>query len=139
MSYAMPSSDVNLVCDLMKAINGEYHAICFYEQLAKQAPNETVHKQILEIRHDEIRHFQEFSHIYMCLTGQQPFPQLTESFPPNFRDGVVAAFKDEQETVDFYHTVARKVHDPFIKNVFEQAAADEQNHAVWFLYFMNHT
>lgn len=122
----------------MKAINGEYHAIYFYEQLAKQAPNETVQKQILEIRQDEIRHFQEFSHLYICLTGQQPSPQITEPLPADFRNGVVAAFKDEQETVDFYHTVARKVQDPFIKNTFEHAAADEQNHAVWFLYFMNH-
>lgn len=30
-----------------------------------------------------------------------------------------------QETVDFYHEVARKAHDTFIKNVFEHAPVDE--------------
>ena len=108
MHYATPSSDANLVCDLMKAINGEYHGICFYEQLAKQAPNETVHKQILEIRNDEIRHFHR---VFSCLhvfNRTATIPTTDGALPPNFRSGVVAAFKDEQETVDFYHTVARK-------------------------------
>ncbi|MEK3886866.1 ferritin-like domain-containing protein [Bacillus sp. FSL K6-3431] len=129
---------MDIVTDIIKAINGEYRAIHCYEQLANQAPNNLIKNKILEIRDDEIRHYHMFSNIYTSLTGKQPSPQLTEQCPNNFRSGVLAAFKDEQETVDFYHEIARKTNDMFIKDTFLQASADEQNHAVWFLYFMNH-
>nr|WP_238941840.1 ferritin-like domain-containing protein [Bacillus sp. REN10] len=129
---------MEIINDISKALNGEYSAIHCYKQLANQTPNLEIKKRILEIRNDEIRHFQTFSHIYTSLTGRQPSPQITEQCPTNFRNGILAAFKDEQETVDFYHDIARSTNNPIIKNAFIQAAADEQNHAVWFLYFMNH-
>ena len=112
-------------------------AIHCYEKLAKQTSNADIKNRILEIRNDEIRHYHMFSQIYVTLTGKQPSPQLTEPCPDNFKSGLLASFKDEQETVDFYHQVARKTDNPMIKEAFTQASADEQNHAVWFLYFMN--
>lgn len=133
-----PSTNMKIVSDISKAINGEYHAIHCYEQLANQAPNLEIKNRILEIRNDEIRHYHLISHIYTSHTGKQPSPQLTEPCADNFRSGVLASFMDEQETVDFYHSIARETNDIFIKDSFQQAAADEQNHAVWFLYFLNH-
>ena len=50
-------------------------------------------------------------------------------------DGLEFALQDEQTTVDFYMEVADGASDPTIKEVFRRAAADEQNHAVWFLYY----
>ncbi|HWI47190.1 MAG TPA: ferritin-like domain-containing protein, partial [Rummeliibacillus sp.] len=44
--------------DLKKAMDGEHDAICYYEVLANLAPNPKIKKQILEIREDEIRHYQ---------------------------------------------------------------------------------
>src|SRR5690606_23808359 len=133
-----PSTNLQIVNDLIKALNGEYHAIHCYEHLANQAPNQEIKRQILEIRNDEIRHYHLFSSIYTSLTGKQPTPKLTEQCADNFPSGVLASFKDEQETVNFYHKIARETNDYFIKDSFQQAAADEQNHAVWFLYFMTH-
>lgn len=133
-----PATSIKLVPHLIKALNGEYHAIHCYEKLANLAPNQETKRQILEIRNDEIRHYHLFSHIYTSLTGKKPSPQLTEPCADHFQNRVIASFKDEQETVDFYHEVARETDDAVIKNAFQQAAADEQNHAVWFLYFMNH-
>lgn len=132
-----PSLNTELVNDLSKTINGEYTAIYCYELLANQAPNTEVKNRILEIRNDEIRHYQMFTHLYTSLTGKQPSPQITKQCPTDFRNGVLAAFIDEQETVDFYHKMARKNNNPLIKEPFLQASADEQNHAVWYLYFMN--
>lgn len=135
--YTMGSSaNMKLINDITKAINGEYSAIYCYEQLASQAPNEQTRNQINEIRNDEINHFQVFSHIYMSLTGRQPTPQITEQCPEDYRNGLVAAFRDEQETVDFYLDIAENTDNLFIKEKFRRASADEQNHAVWFLYFM---
>jgi len=122
--------------DLRKAIDGEHDAICCYEVLVNQAPDEKIKKRILEILNDEIRHYEMFSHIYFCLTGQHYSPQKQTTCPPTYKEGINHAFHDEQETVDFYHEMARKIHDPWISHAFSDAASDEQNHAVWFLYFM---
>lgn len=129
--------DAALIDDIAKAINGEFSAIACYEQLAKLAPNEEQRNQILEIRNDEIHHYQIFSHIYTSLTGRQPTPQIVEPCPAEYVAGLKAAFKDEQETVDFYLDIAEKANAPYIKEAFKRASADEQNHAVWFLYFLS--
>ncbi|WP_134703630.1 ferritin-like domain-containing protein [Ammoniphilus sp. YIM 78166] len=121
----------------MKAINGEFSAIHCYAEIARNASNPLEKSQIQEIRKDEIRHFQEFSRIYFSLTGRQPTPQITEACPKTYKEGLRAAFKDEQETVDFYLDIADKTQDQYIKERFKRAASDEQNHAVWFLYFLS--
>ncbi|MCY9698316.1 ferritin-like domain-containing protein [Paenibacillus alginolyticus] len=134
--YIRSSADSALITDIAKAINGQYSAAACYEQLAKMAPHEEERNQILEIRKDEIRHFQVFSQIYTSLSGRQPTPQLGEQCPSDYYTGLNFAFKDEQETVDFYLDIAEKWNHPFIKEQFRRASADEQNHAVWFLYFL---
>ncbi|MBP1154524.1 MULTISPECIES: ferritin-like domain-containing protein [unclassified Paenibacillus] len=128
-------SDIRFIQDIHQAINGEYSAMACYEQLAKLAPSEEEQQRILEIRKDEMKHFYVFSQIYTSLTGKQPNPQITESCPTEYSSGLQAALKDEQETVDFYLEISDKTTNPYIHNQFRRAAADEQNHAVWFLYF----
>lgn len=128
-------NEMNLINDLIKAINGEYSAIICYEQLAKLAPSSEERERILEIRKDEIKHLETFSKIYTTLTGRQPHPQVTERCAEEYCEGLDMAFKDEQITVDFYHEIADKATDPYIKEQFHRAAFDEQNHAVWFSYF----
>ncbi|WP_248924176.1 ferritin-like domain-containing protein [Paenibacillus hamazuiensis] len=130
------AADAGLVADIVKAINGEYSAIACYEGLSALAPGEEERNRILEIRQDEIGHFRVFNEIYYMLTGKRHEPQMTESCPSEYRAGVMFAFKDEQETVDFYHEIADKAHHPYIKEQFRRAAADEQNHAVWFLFLL---
>ena len=127
----------SIINDLMKAINGEYNAICMYEHLAKLAPNQEVCERILEIRQDEIRHYLSFSQLFTCLTGQTPTPQLSEEVPENFVDGIYSAFFDEQQSTEFYHEIARNSYIPMVSQTFLTNAADEQTHAVWFLFYIN--
>ncbi|MGE7131163.1 ferritin-like domain-containing protein [Lysinibacillus xylanilyticus] len=130
-------NDTQLVNDIQKAINAEYSAVACYEKLAKMAPTEDEKNRILEIQKDEIRHLEEFSKIYSHLTGRKPSYQIIEECPDNYRAGIEFAFKDEQETVDSYLETADKANDLMIKERFRRAAADEQNHAVWFLFFFS--
>ncbi len=125
-----------LADDVATAINGQYSAIQCYKKLAQLAPNETERNRILEIRRDEKRHFKLFTGIYTQLTGQQPSPQLIEECPTEYRAGLDASVIDEQNAADFYRRVADQTNDPYIKETFKGAALDEQNHAVWFLYFL---
>lgn len=121
--------------DLERAINGEYSAINCYTKLANLASKEKERNQILEIRQDEIKHFQQFSQIYLSLAGKQPHPKILEECPNVYVNGLEFALQDEQRTVDFYLKISDKTTDPYMKEVFRRAAADEQNHAVWFLYY----
>lgn len=129
-------TDAGLVPDIERAINGEYSAIACYERLASLAPSEEERKQILEIREDEKRHFDTFARIYTALTLRHPTPRITEECPSEYIAGIRFAFRDEQETVDFYLDIADRASDPSIKDRIRRAAADEQNHAVWFLSFI---
>jgi rubrerythrin len=124
-----------LIRELEKAINGEYNAINCYEKLANLAPNEKEKSRILEIRQDESKHYQQFDQIYTRLTGRKPQPKISEECPEVYLNGLEFALQDEQTTVDFYMEVADGTSDPTIKEAFQRAAADEQNHAVWFLYY----
>ncbi|WP_374955744.1 ferritin-like domain-containing protein [Bacillus sp. NMTD17] len=136
-NYDRTTNDTQLVNDIQKAINAEYSAVACYEKLAKQAPTQDESNKILEIQKDERRHLEEFSRIYRNLTGRQPTFKISEECPDKYRVGIEFAFKDEQEAVDFYLDIADKAQDVTIKDRFRRAAADEQNHAVWFLFFFN--
>ncbi|WP_270584116.1 ferritin-like domain-containing protein [Bacillus smithii] len=119
-----------------KAINGQYSAIQCYAKLANMAPTKKEKAKILEIRSDEVRHYQRFTQLYIHLTGKQPSLKKPEECPNTYVEGLKYALEDEQNTVDFYLDIMEKSMDPYIKEVFRRAAADEQNHAVWFLYFL---
>lgn len=134
--YRNPN-DIQLVNDIQKAINAEYSAVSCYEKLSKMASAKQEQKKILEIQQDEKRHLEEFSKIYTNLTGRQPSYQIIEECPDKYRAGLQFAFQDEQKAVDFYLDIADKSTDSYIKSRFQRAAADEQNHAVWFLSFLS--
>ncbi|XXM72664.1 ferritin family protein [Lysinibacillus sphaericus] len=130
------AADTRLIKDIQKAINAEYSAIACYEKLARNAPTQQEKDRILEIQKDEKRHLKEFSSIYAVMTGSKPSYKITETCPDNYKAGIEFAFNDEQGAVDTYLDIADKAQDPAIRDRFRRAASDEQNHAVWFLSFI---
>ena len=84
-SSELLSTNSDVLDDILKAINGEYTAISCYELLANQVPNTEVKNRILEIRNDEIRHYEAFWHLYFSLTGKQASPQITKECPADYR------------------------------------------------------
>ncbi|UOE94759.1 ferritin-like domain-containing protein [Alkalihalobacillus sp. LMS39] len=137
--FYQSTPDTQLLSDIQKAIHAEYSAISCYEKLANMAPTQEVRDKIFEIQKDEKRHLEEFSRIFLNLTGRHPTYQIVEECPDNYRAGIEFAFKDEQEAVDFYLDIADRSQDNTIKDRFRRAAFDEQNHAVWFLFFFDKT
>lgn len=121
---------------LEKAINGEYSAIACYEKIIQMAPSTEVKTRVTEIREDEIRHYNTFQHLYDTITGRPLNPEITEACPTHYVDALKFAFNDEQNTVDFYNELAYASEDQETQLAFGRAARDEQNHAVWFLYFL---
>lgn len=119
--------------DVEMAVNGEYSAIQCYQRLAGMAPNQEQRNLILEIRNDEIRHYHYFTQLYTALTGRQPSPKITEECPSEYRRGLRFSFEDEQKTVDFYLKMSDIAPDTATRDTLRRIAADEQQHAVWFL------
>ena len=134
---ALSRQSNKLISDIEKAINGEYSAINCYAKLANSTSNQTEKERILEIRQDEIKHFSQFEQIYVSLTGRKPQPNIVEGCPDVYLAGLEFALQDEQKTVDFYLEISDDTTNQHIKEVFRRAAADEQNHAVWFLYYFS--
>ncbi len=84
--------------DLEKAVNGEYSAIHCYATLANLATEENIRKQMLEIRQDEMKHFQQFEYIYMSLTERRPQQKMIERCPNDYKSGLELALQDKQQT-----------------------------------------
>lgn len=137
MDYYRQHQAPGLQQDLTKALQGESDAIQTYEKLASLAPNESIKKVITEIRKDEQRHYRFFAELLKQWYGLG-FQPIQSTLPTSFDSGVISSFIDEQETVDFYNDLAEKVTDPMVKQEIRRIAADEQNHAVWFLFFYRH-
>lgn len=130
-----PASDVQITERLGTAITGEYNAIHCYEMLINEARTEMEKRQIAEIRNDEIRHYQIFSSLYQQLTGRTFPAHQTVMCPNTYPEGLRHAIEDEQNAVDFYLETADEAQNPQVKSTFDRIARDEQQHAVWFLYF----
>lgn len=128
-----------LADDVLKAINGEFNAIQCYNKLVKIVPTEKEKEVIGEIISDENNHLEKFTQIYYNLTGRQPEISKTNDCPRGAKEIFDFAFEDEQKTTEFYLDIADQFDDPKVKEVFTRASADEQNHAVWFLYFLTKT
>lgn len=123
-----------LIKDLVKSINGEYSAVICYSILAEKAPTAEIRRRIEHIREEEVRHLHAFSSLYTSITGKQLTPKQTEHCPHTYREGLRAAFYDEQKTNDFYLQASDRAVHPEAKRLFARTAFDEQRHAVWFLY-----
>lgn len=126
-----------IIKDIKRAINAEYSTILCYQKIADRAPAESIRKRILEIQKDEKKHFQVFNHLYTYLTGKHVKPKIIEPCPEDYKQAVEHAFYDEQETVDFYLNIYDRAKTSAVRKAFKRAALDEQNHAVWFLYFLS--
>lgn len=126
----------DLLSKISNAIDGEYSAIACYQKLKNLAPTKKEKTVLNEIRKDEIRHFNTFSNLYTQLTGKKHTPHISEHCPDDYSKGIDFAFNDEQQTVDMYLDIAYQTDNIKLKDEFLRAVHDEQNHAVWFLYFM---
>lgn len=120
---------------LEKAIDKEHTAIHCYDKMANNAPSHQEKQRILEIRQDELNHFDQFSYIYESYTGKRHNPKLVEECHDDYADMLKVAFENEQEAVDDYLEMSDLPLQSHIRRAFRRAAADEQNHAVWFLAF----
>lgn len=131
-TYIQPSCP-NTIQSLEKTMRGEAEADEFYTYLLSMAPDEFQKNIISEIRDDERKHLNNFQVAYCMLTGH-PYiiPDLDIRPPKSYWEGLMQAFKDEQEAYDFYKTNYICNTNETIKYSYLDALMDEEQHARWF-------
>ncbi|MDQ0352243.1 rubrerythrin [Alkalibacillus filiformis] len=122
--------------DLKEAIDSEYKAICFYNELALLTSNNELQERIISIRNEEQLHLNEFSNFHFKLTNNVYQPKQTELGLLNLTDAIHTAFQLEQQSAKAYLNIADRIKNPYFKDRFKRIASDELRHANWMLYFL---
>jgi rubrerythrin len=128
--------DDKLARDIERAINLKYNQINCYDQLVKQTEDDKTKAILYTIREDEARHYQQFQQFYRILTGNSVEAKITQVCGKTFKEGLEGAFVNEQANNRFYFQITDQTTNQTIKNVFYRAAAEDQGHSSWFLYYM---
>lgn len=134
--YQMDESKENVITRIQSLINEKEQTIERYEQLTTIAPNDEIKDGIIKILFDEKRHLGQLQEMHENLTGKRFVSTPGKNFPKTFRQGLISAFKSELESAQNFMDLAGKVDDEFIKDLFKRVAFDEQNHALWFHFYL---
>ncbi len=124
-------SDRRLISDIKESVIREVHAYDYYTRLAAMARDEQDRQTILNIRHDEMKHYRWFTAILQRLGAGQPEIPAGAS-PRSFEEGVRYSIRDELDAAAFYQNIAYRARDRSIEMHYLHAAQDEQRHAAWF-------
>lgn len=118
---------------LQSIINKKYLAKYRYGKLINEARTTAEADIIRNIIVDELKHYEQMTAMYHSLTGREPNPDISREWLEEDNQVIYASFIAEQKNVPLYLNLSERAPTPLFKKQFERAAADEQNHAVWFL------
>lgn len=116
--------------NLEKALQDEAVAAKTYDRLAERAPGALDRKFFAELRDDERKHFELFSEIYRCLTGQEPSvcqPELPRMH--SYQEELTKFLIDELDAVDMYREMFLSTYDGRIRDTIFIPLTDEMEHA----------
>ncbi|MDT8862886.1 cupin domain-containing protein [Alkalihalobacillus sp. MEB130] len=115
--------------DVRSGIKRTASAINLYRRLANAAPNEQHKREILHALEVRKAHFNQFTHLYMNLTGRQPEYQIEMDAFQNYKDGLHKAYELELEDFHEYQRCYSETEDRSFQNVFLWALQGEQENA----------
>lgn len=123
---------------LAEAIYTEKEAIALLNQLTVLAPTHKEHNQLTVMRQEENRHLHQFTTAYYELISHYPEVNDKGDCSILYRQGIQQLIEAKQNNVSFYLDVGDWLNkqDPILAQVFKRAAADEQQHAIWLVYFL---
>ncbi|MBC7344098.1 MAG: ferritin-like domain-containing protein [Clostridia bacterium] len=115
--------------NLRRAWQGEVEAVRLYTELAQKAPNKEIAGRIADIAEDESRHATYFAHLISSTANiMQEYYKDTYAF----KEGILAAYKDEVQTVSFYAQLSLEAPDMATAMRIRDIMRDEVIHAEFF-------
>ena len=120
---------------ILKAIQGELNAICFYNKLLKKAKKKEDKRVIESIIADERTHCAYFECLYEQLTGKEPsclcFSDSCAK-PDSYCEGLEESALDELADSNFYRELANDISDDEVQDKILFISYQESKHATKF-------
>ena len=148
--------DFNDLEGIRIAVEMERRGRDFYEMAARVTKNSDMEALLQKLKSEEIVHMQQFGRLYEREQERadqiKPYSHETSAYLTAlaadivFSDGLVAvgvkggfndpdvmlneAIGSEQDSIDFYQTLANETEDPHARAIFEEIIAQEKSHQV---------
>ncbi|UTR12682.1 cupin domain-containing protein [Evansella sp. LMS18] len=103
-----------------------------YSRLAEAAPDEEQKNEMLQALNHKRANINEFTILYMNLTGQQPVYETHRIAFDSYRDGLQKAQEAGAENYENYRNNAFHTPHPMVQNIFWHASACEQENLARF-------
>lgn len=136
------------------AVEMERRGRDFYEMAARLTKNQQMNELLLKLKAEEVVHMQQFGRLYDREQKRaeqiKPYSRETSAYLTAlaadivFSDGLVAvgvkggfddpvvmlteAVESEQESIDFYSTLAKETEDDHTRDIFREIIAQEKTH-----------
>ncbi|MCM3775805.1 cupin domain-containing protein [Fictibacillus phosphorivorans] len=130
MYHSYNRIDQSQADSLLAGIQKEATAVDLYQRLVQTAPNEEHRQHILNVLEAKQNHLQYFQQMYTSLTGLQPEFHVDPVAFYNYKDGLKRAYELELEGSHTYQNYCQRDENPFIQQLFMQAAAEKNESAV---------
>lgn len=148
--------DFNDLEGIRIAVEMERRGRDFYEMAARMAKNNEMAELLKKLKSEEVVHMQQFGRLHereqQRAESIRPYSHETSAYLTAlaadivFSDGLVAvgvkggfedpsvvleeAIQSEQDSIDFYSTLANETDDPRAREIFEEIIAQEKSHQV---------
>jgi rubrerythrin len=121
----------NLPSRLLEYIHDETSDSLYYQELAKEAPNQRARELYMEFARDEAEHAANFRSVYCQLTGMQPMiPPIEPPQIPPYCDAVKARIMAESGDLVKYGEESAAAPDMMLKNLFYITSLIEGRHGM---------
>jgi mannose-6-phosphate isomerase-like protein (cupin superfamily)/rubrerythrin len=117
---------------ILDGIKREASAIDLYSRLANVTPNQKHKNNILYALDNKKYHLNQFTNLFILLTGRQPIYQINKVSFHSYRDGLQKAIEAGVEGFEEYQKNRLLTPYPLVQNVFLYASAGEKENATRF-------
>lgn len=126
MSRGYQENDQEMIDAILSGIKREASAVDLYSRLVKAAPNEKHQHDILRALEEKRYHLNNFTNLYITMTGRQPEYQIDEIAFDSYREGVQKASESEAQGYSEYQRNYSQTPNPLVQNVFLHASSGGQ-------------
>ncbi|KGX90814.1 cupin domain-containing protein [Pontibacillus marinus] len=114
---------------IRSSIQREASTMDVYHRLAQMAPDENHQNHILQSLENKRAHVNQFTDLYVNLTGTQPTYQIEQVPFNNYQEGLQRAYEAEVAGYEEYQNSLLLTQHPLVQNVFHWALNNESDHA----------
>lgn len=114
---------------ILAGIKREASSIDLYHRLANEAPNQIHQNDILHALETKKNHLNQFTNLYISLSGTQPVYEIDHVRFDSYREGLQKAHEAGVEEYEEFRQSGLSTHYPQVQHVFLHASTGERENA----------